>query len=40
MAQRIVVQYVDDQSYVVWPKAQQQREPILKLPDSSPYALK
>ncbi|MFZ3376453.1 MAG: ABC transporter substrate-binding protein [Chthoniobacterales bacterium] len=34
----VIVQYVDDQSYVVWPKAQQQREPVLKLPTSSPYA--
>jgi len=23
---------------VVWPKAQQEREPVLKLPPSSPYA--
>lgn len=36
----VVVQYVDDQSYVVWPKAQQQREPVLKLPANSPYAAK
>jgi len=36
----VVVQYSDDQSHVVWPKAQQQREPVLKLPASSPYALK
>ena len=36
----VVLQYIDDQSYVVWPKAQQQREPVLKLPASSPYALK
>ncbi|HUK06789.1 MAG TPA: ABC transporter substrate-binding protein [Stellaceae bacterium] len=34
----VVVQYIDDQSYVVWPKAQQQREPVLKLPASSPYS--
>jgi len=34
----VVVQYIDDKSYVVWPKALQQREPVLKLPDSSPYA--
>ncbi len=34
----VIVQYIDDQSYVVWPKAQQQREPVLKLPQSSPYA--
>jgi branched-chain amino acid transport system substrate-binding protein len=36
----VVVQYVDDKSYVVWPKALQQREPVLKLPASSPYAAK
>jgi len=36
----VVVQYIDDQSYVVWPKAQQQREPVLKLPAGSPYAMK
>src|SRR5882672_8069023 len=36
----VVVQYVDDQSYVVWPKAQQEREPVLKLPPNSPYAAK
>ncbi len=34
----VVIQYIDDKSYVVWPKAQQQREPVLKLPSSSPYA--
>jgi ABC-type branched-subunit amino acid transport system substrate-binding protein len=34
----VIVQYVDDQSYVVWPKAQQEREPVLKLPSTSPYA--
>jgi branched-chain amino acid transport system substrate-binding protein len=34
----VVVQYIDDKSYVVWPKAQQQREPVLRLPSSSPYA--
>jgi hypothetical protein len=36
----VVIQYVDDKAYVVWPKALQQREPVLKLPDSSPYAAK
>jgi len=36
----VIVQYIDDQSYVVWPKAQQEREPVLKLPDGSPYAMK
>jgi ABC-type branched-subunit amino acid transport system substrate-binding protein len=34
----VVVQYIDDKSYVVWPKSLQQREPVLKLPASSPYA--
>jgi branched-chain amino acid transport system substrate-binding protein len=34
----VIVQYIDDKSYVVWPKAMQQREPVLKLPSSSPYA--
>ncbi len=36
----VVVQYVDDKSYVVWPKALQQRAPVLTLPDTSPYAAK
>jgi len=34
----VVIQYIDDKAYVVWPKSQQQREPVLKLPASSPYA--
>jgi len=34
----VIVQYIDDKAYVVWPKAQQEREPVLKLPASSPYA--
>ena len=34
----VVIQYIDDKAYVVWPKSQQQREPVLKLPSSSPYA--
>ncbi|HUB45848.1 MAG TPA: ABC transporter substrate-binding protein [Acetobacteraceae bacterium] len=34
----VVIQYIDNKSYVVWPKSQQQREPVLKLPPSSPYA--
>lgn len=34
----VVVQYIDDKSYVVWPKAQAERPPVLKLPSSSPYA--
>jgi ABC-type branched-subunit amino acid transport system substrate-binding protein len=35
----IIVQYVDDKPYVVWPKSLQLREPVLPLPTSSPYAL-
>jgi ABC-type branched-subunit amino acid transport system substrate-binding protein len=34
----VIIQYVDDKSYVVWPKSLQVREPILPLPASSPYA--
>jgi ABC-type branched-subunit amino acid transport system substrate-binding protein len=34
----VIVQYIDDKSYVVWPKALQEREPVLKLPAASPYA--
>ncbi len=36
----VVIQYIDDKSYVVWPKSLQQREPVLKLPAASPYAAK
>jgi branched-chain amino acid transport system substrate-binding protein len=34
----VILQYVDDKPYLVWPKSQQQREPTLPLPGSSPYA--
>ena len=34
----VIIQYVDDKPYVVWPKALQVREPVLPLPASSPYA--
>ena len=34
----VIIQYVDDKSYVVWPKSLQAREPVLPLPASSPYA--
>jgi ABC-type branched-subunit amino acid transport system substrate-binding protein len=34
----IIVQYIDDKAYVVWPKSLQLREPVLPLPSSSPYA--
>ncbi|MSP01080.1 MAG: ABC transporter ATP-binding protein [Acetobacteraceae bacterium] len=36
----VVVQYIDDKAWVVWPPSQQEREPVLKLPASSPYAAK
>ncbi len=34
----VIIQYVDDKPYVVWPKSLQVREPVLPLPPSSPYA--
>ena len=34
----VIIQYVDDKSYVVWPKSLQLRDPVLPLPSSSPYA--
>jgi ABC-type branched-subunit amino acid transport system substrate-binding protein len=34
----VIVQYVDDKPYVVWPKSLQLRDPVLPLPSSSPYA--
>ena len=34
----VIVQYVDDKAYVVWPKSLQHRDPVLPLPSSSPYA--
>jgi ABC-type branched-subunit amino acid transport system substrate-binding protein len=34
----VIVQYVDDKAYVVWPKSLQHREPTLPLPPTSPYA--
>src|SRR5215831_17787983 len=34
----IIIQYVDDKPYVVWPKSLQQREPVLPLPGSSVYS--
>ena len=35
----VIVQYVDDKPYVVWPKSLQLRAPTLPLPKSSPYAM-
>jgi len=34
----VIVQYVDDKPYIVWPASLQQREPVLPLPGTSPYA--
>ena len=34
----VVIQYVDDKSYVVWPKSQQQREAVLPLPKGTTYS--
>ena len=34
----VIVQYIDDQANIVWPKSLQRREPVLPLPSSSPYA--
>jgi branched-chain amino acid transport system substrate-binding protein len=34
----VVIQYVDDKSYVVWPKSQAQREAVLPLPKGSTFS--
>jgi len=34
----VVIQYVDDKSYVVWPKRQAQRDAILPLPKGTTYS--
>jgi len=36
----VVIQYIDDKSYVVWPKSQAQREAVLPLPAGSTYSTK
>ena len=36
----VIVQYVDDKAYVAWPKSLQEKDPVLPLPASSPYAMK
>ncbi|MES2198178.1 MAG: ABC transporter substrate-binding protein [Pseudomonadota bacterium] len=36
----VVIQYIDDKSYVVWPKSQAQREAVLPLPAGSTYSYK
>jgi hypothetical protein len=39
-ASPVVVQYVDDKSYVVWPKSQAQRDPVLPFPAGTIYSPK
>src|SRR5262245_59015972 len=34
----VVIQYLDDKSYVVWPKSQAQREAVLPLPKGTTYS--
>lgn len=34
----VIVQYIDDKSHIIWPRSQAQREAVLPLPASSPYA--
>jgi branched-chain amino acid transport system substrate-binding protein len=34
----VVLQYVDDKSYVVWPKSQMQRETVLPLPKGTTFS--
>ncbi|HJU31090.1 MAG TPA: ABC transporter substrate-binding protein [Hyphomicrobiaceae bacterium] len=34
----VITQYIDDKSYVVWPKSQQQHEPVLKFPAGTTYS--
>ena len=34
----VIIQYVDDKSYVVWPKSQAQREAVLPLPKGSTFS--
>src|ERR1700692_502098 len=36
----VVLQYIDDKSYVVWPKSQMQRETVLQLPAGTTYSYK
>ena len=36
----VVVQYVDDKSYVVWPKSQAQRDAVLPFPAGTVYSAK
>jgi ABC-type branched-subunit amino acid transport system substrate-binding protein len=34
----VIIQYIDDKSYVVWPKSQAQREAVLPLPKGTTYS--
>jgi branched-chain amino acid transport system substrate-binding protein len=34
----VVIQYIEDKSYVVWPKSQAQREPVLPLPAGTTFS--
>jgi hypothetical protein len=36
----VIIQYVDDKPYVVRPKSQQMREPVLPLPAGTTYSYK
>jgi branched-chain amino acid transport system substrate-binding protein len=36
----VVTQYIDGKAVVVWPKSQQQREPVLPLPAGMTYSYK
>jgi ABC-type branched-subunit amino acid transport system substrate-binding protein len=36
----VIIQYVDDKSYVVWPKSQAQRDAVLPLPAGATYSYK
>jgi branched-chain amino acid transport system substrate-binding protein len=36
----VIIQYVDDKSYVVWPKSQAQRDAVLPLPAGATYSTK
>jgi len=36
----VILQYIDDKSYVVWPKSQMQREAVLPLPAGTTYSYK
>ena len=39
-ASPVITQYIDDKSYVVWPKSQAQREAILQFPAGTTYSAK